>query len=419
MAAPKLPTIGPFPLGVNNRRPAHELTQAVGNGSVDLLRAATNVDISDSGKLRRRDGYQLRHAGRAHSAWGNDHVGFYAEGSDLYHLAVAGVTGGLQRTLIRSDLVPSHPMSFCEAGGTIYYTNGDVLGMVQGAARVDFTPRPLLTPVLSTTQGALSAGRYQVCITHLGPAGESASTAPQAIDVPANGGIRISDIPPAPPGCITLVYMTAANGEVFGRVAVGIASGVAEIVAPVPLGAQCQTLLLEPMPAGAIVRWCNGRLLVAVGSLLIYSEPFMPGLYRPSKNYIPFPKPITVLETCGSGVFVAADKTYWLGGEITAAALAEVLPYGGVLRSGGTDPSAPNTCFWISDRGLVYGAAHGTVRNVQEDQLALAGGAAGATVLREQDGQKHVLAAVQDPGRTLASFGGRFDAEIIRKGVAV
>ena len=97
---------------------------------------------------------------------------------------------------------------------------------------------------------------------------------------------------------------------------------------------------------GALLpNYVNGRLLVAVGSLLIYSEPFMPGLYRPSKNYIPFPAPITVLEACGAGVFVAADKTYWLGGEITAASLAEVLPYGAVPRSGGTDPSAPNTCF--------------------------------------------------------------------------
>ena len=318
MVAPKLPSIGPFALGVNNRRAPHELTQGVGRESVDLLRAATNVDVSSTGKLRRRDGYQLLHAGRAHSAWGNDHVGFYAEGSDLYHLAVEGAAGGLQRTLIRSDLAPSHPVSFCEAGNTVYYTNGDVLGMVQGPARVDFTPRPLLSPKLAATQGALSAGSYQICITHMGPAGESAATAPQAIDVPANGGIRISDIPPSPSGCITLVYMTAANGEVLGRVAVDIVAGVAEIVAPVPLGAQCQTLLLEPMPAGAIVRWCNGRLLMAVGSLLIYSEPFMPGLYRPNKNYIPFPAPITVMEPSGSGVFVASDKTYWLGGEITA-----------------------------------------------------------------------------------------------------
>ncbi|MEG0194488.1 MAG: hypothetical protein RR857_23855 [Comamonas sp.] len=415
MASKQLPRIGPFPFGVNNRLADHELTQSVGDGAVDLLRAAVNVDVTANGKLRRRAGFTLAHAGRAHSAWGNDKAGFYADGSDLYHLAV---NGELQRTLIRSDLAPTHPVSYCEAGGTFYYSNGDVLGMVQGSTRVDFTPRPLLTPVLSATQGAMNAGRYQVCITQFGQAGESASTAPRTIDLPAGGGIRISDIPPAPFGCITLIYMTAPDGEVFGRVAVDIVGGVAEVVAPLPLGAGCQTLLLEPMPAGSIVRHSNGRLIVAVGNLLIYSEPFMPGLYRPSKNYIPFPARITLIEPCGRGIFVAADKTYWLGGEITGASLDEVLPYGALPHSGGNDPIKPDTCFWMSERGLVFGAKDGSVSNVQEDQLALSGGTAGATVFREHGGQKHVLAAVQDPSKTQASFGGRFDAEIIRKGVA-
>ena len=419
MANKKLPTIGPFPLGVNNRRPPHELTQAVGNTTVDLLRDAVNVDISDSGKLRRRDGFKQVHAGRSHSAWGDDKAGFYAEGGSLYHLALAP-GGELQRTLIRDDLAPTAPLSYCEAGGTHYYTNGQELGMVHGGARLDFTPPPLLAPVLSAIPGALPQGRYQVCITQFGAAGESASTKPSTIEVPeGGGGIRISAIPPAPAACITLIYITAADGEVFGRVTVDIAAGVAEVVAPMPLGAGCQTLLLEPMPAGSIVRFSNGRLLVAVGSLLIYSEPFFPGLHRPSKNYIPFPAPITVIEPCGGGVFVAADKTYWLGGEITQASLAEVLPYGAVPHSGGNDPTRPDAPFWISDRGLVFGAADGTVKNVQEEQLALAGGTAGASVYRERDGQRHVLTSTQDPSRTTAGFGCRFDAEIIRKGAAI
>lgn len=418
MASKKLPTIGPFPFGVNNRRPPHELTQAAGNTAVDLLRDAVNVDVSDTGKLRRREGFKRVHAGRAHSAWGDDTTGFYAEGGSLYHLALAA-GGELQRTLIRSDLAPTQPLSYCEAGGTCYYTNGQELGMVRGGARVDFTLRPLLTPVLSAIPGALPAGRYQVCITQLGPGGESASTAPATIEVPEGGGIRIDSIAPAPAGCITLVYTTAADGEVFGRVAVEVAAGVAEIVAPMPMGAGCQTLLLDPMPAGSIVRFANGRLLVALGNMLVYSEPFMPGLWRVSKNYIPFPAPITVIEPSGSGVFVAADKTYWLAGEITQAGLQQVLPYGAVPQSGGRDPTRPDAPFWVSERGLVFGAADGSVKNVQEDQLALAGGSAGATVWRERNGQRHTLTSTQDPGHTVAGFGGRFDAEIIRKGVAI
>lgn len=417
MAAKKLPTIGPFPAGVNNRRPPHELTQAVGNGSIDLLRDAVNVDVSDSGKLRRREGFSQVFSGRARSAWGDDKAGFYAEGSTLYHLWL-DPGGELRRSVIRADLAPTETLSYCEAGGTYYYTSKSVMGMVRGGARLDFTPRPLLTPELSVTPGALPKGRYQVCITQFGAAGESASTTPAAIEVPAGGGIRVSSIPPAPVGCITLIYVTGADGEVFGRAAVDIAGGVADILTPSSTGATCQTLLLEPMPPGAIVRFGNARLLVAAGNVLCYSEPFFPGLWRPSKNYIQFPEPITALEPSGRGVFVAADKTYWLGGEITQAALDERLPYGAVPNSGGNDPANPESCFWISERGLVFGGPDGSVKNLQEEQLALTGGTAGAAVYRERNGQRHVLTSVQDPGRTSAGFGFRFDAEIIKQGVS-
>lgn len=411
-------TIGPFPLGVNNRREDHDLQLRADNSKTDLLRQAVNVDIDAGGKLRRRKGYTEALAATApHSLWGNGREGFCVDGTTLYHLTDS--PQGLQRTIVRDDLTPGREATFWEEAGTCYYTNGEVLGMVRNGARLDFTTAPLLYPGLSPIGGALPKGRYQVSITHVGPAGESTATMPQVLDLPSGGGIRISPIAPPPAGCAVRIYMTAADGEVLNRVDVPVSSGVAEIVALPAPGARCQTLLLEPMPAGAIVRFHHGRLFVAVGQVLIYSEPFMPGLFRPSKNYIPFSAPITVMEPCGTGIYVAADKTYWLGGEITQASLQEVLPYGAVPYSGSSDIAKANVCYWISERGLIRANGAGEVRNVQEAQLALAGGAAGATLLREQEGQTHIVTAVRDPMQTRAACGGFFEAEIIRKGVAV
>lgn len=405
-------------MGVNNRKQDHDLVQPVQRGSVDLLRSATNVDLTEDGKVRRRPGFtQAIAQGECHSLWGDGTTGFFAAGSGLYQLRESGP--GVAATLVRDDLAPGQPLSYCEAGGTYFYTGSGLIGMVRDGVRIDFTPRLNITPVLSATQGALSAGRYQFCFTQMGVAGESASTVPQVIDLPEGGGIRISGIPAPALGTALHAYMTAANGEVFGRVYLQVTAGVAEVVAPPELGARCQTLLLEPMPAGSIVRHSNGRLLVATGNLLCYSEPFANGLFRPSKNYIPFPAPVTVVEPCGSGVFVVADKTYWLDGEISAASLIERLPYGAVPHSGGTGPADSNTVFWISTRGLVFGGADGSVRNAQEKQLALAGGAVGATLYREREGMAHVLTAVRDPIQTKAAASSYFDAEIVRKGVVL
>lgn len=415
----KLPTIGPFPLGVNNRKYDHELTSPVGRETVDLLRSAVNVDVSEDGKVHRRPGFTLVAPGGApHSAWGDGKAGFYADGPDLFALGLAP-DGQLTAVQIRADLTSGLPVSYCEAGGIHYYSNGQVLGAVQGKARLDFTPPLSTTPALGTTSGALVAGRYQLCFTQVGPAGESAATPPQVVEVPDEGAILIANIPAPADGCALRAYMTAADGEVLGRVPLEIVGSAATIAVQPALGARCQTLLLAPMPPGEVVRFSNGRLLTASGNLLCYSEPFAPGLFNPSKNFIPFPADITVMEPCGDGVFVVADKTYWLAGEITQAPLAEVLPYGAVPHSGGNDPARPGRCFWISERGLVVGGPDGSASNVQEDRLALAGGAAGATLYREREGQAHILTAVRDPMQSKSAVGCFFDAEIIRKGIVL
>ena len=414
MPATQLPAIGPFPLGVDNRRPDHDLTQTVGNGAVDLLRAAVNVDVGDTGKLRRREGYQLLHAGRAHSAWGNGREGFYADAGTLYHLR-QDAGGTLQRAEVRGDLHPARPLAYCEAGGAIYYTNGEVLGMVRGGARLDFTPAPLLAPQVSAAGGGPGgrAGCCHVCITHEGPAGESGATFPTAVLVPEGGQVALTGVQAPPAGCTVSVYATAPDGEVFMCVQSGWSGGALQF-APPAAGAPCQTLLLQAMPPGSAVQFSNARLVVASGSTLVYSEPFLPGLYDPSKNFVQFPEPITLLAACGSGLFVSAGRTYWLEGEITQASLREVLPYAALPRSLGHDPSRADACFWASERGLVFGAADGSVKNVQEDRLALAGGTSAATVLRERQGQQHVLSSIHNPGKTRAAFGGSFGAEIIR-----
>ena len=402
-----LQSLGPFSLGVDNRKADHALTQRVGNGSIDLLRSATNVDITAEGRVRRRAGRTAVLAGsNVHSLWSDDRTAFFADGPSLFTLDAAMAPHAL-----RNDLIAGQPLSFCEAGGTYYYTGAGLLGMVRDGARTDFTPTLAATPSLEPTAGALPPGRYQMCFTQTGPAGESAATLPQTIVLDAPGGISIA----APVSSYTtLVYMTGPDGEVLGRV--GPIHGTLDIVAPPALGARCPTLLMAPMPSGSIVRFSNGRLLVAVGNLLCYSEPFAHGLFNPAKNFIAFPAPVTLVEPCTNGVFIAADRTYWIDGEITQATLQPKLPYGAVPHSSARHMRRPEVAYWIGEKGLVVGTPDGAVQVMQEAQLALSGGPAGAALVRESEGMQHVITAVRDPMATTGACSSYFDAEIIRKG---
>ena len=85
---------------------------------------------------------------------------------------------------------------------------------------------------------------------------------------------------------------------------------------------------LVPMPAGQHIAHHAGRLLVAVGSAVIYSEPFTPHLRDPARGFEMFPAPITCIVAVERGVVVVADKTYWVAGGFPAQEVRAVLEYG-------------------------------------------------------------------------------------------
>lgn len=174
------------------------------------------------------------------------------------------------------------------------------------------------------------------------------------------------------------------------------------------------TAKLVQMPGGTVVRYYNGRVLCASGRYLLYSEAFSPALYNPLKGYIPFPAVITVVEPCAGGVYIVADKTYFLTGPMAEASLREVSRATGVPGTGLALDDG--TVCWVSDSGLVVGTPSGEVNNVQDKHVAVAPAAAGATLYREQDGMRQLVASLFNPGTSVAAATTYMDAEIVRQG---
>ncbi|QRF60249.1 hypothetical protein [Variovorax paradoxus] len=403
--------LGTFAPGLNNRLQPTQLGRTLADRSrATFLSAGENIDITGRGYLKRRRGIALARAGAAtHSVWGDDAEGYCAFGSDLLRLEPVG--DELAATTVLSGLPELAPISYTRMpDGDVVWSNGQRIGRLRAAAALPLaTLRPQVVPSVSAIAGALSAGRYQVAFTEIGPLGESGSTPPVAITLPDSGGLRITGLGPS-----TIVYMTGPNGSVFNAIATD-----GDIVTLANSGAMLRTLLLADMPAGSTVRHYKGSLLVAAGNLLFKSEPFLYGLFSPSQGYIPFPAPITVVEPCETGVFVCADRTYWLAGGLLDTAPAVVLPYGGLQGSGGSvrtpDGQGTQQAFWLSPRGLVIGTPDGAANNVQEHALKFGRARAGATLFREQDGANHILCARQEPARPLGAAQGFFAVETIVK----
>lgn len=145
------------------------------------------------------------------------------------------------------------------------------------------------------------------------------------------------------------------------------------------------------MPAGGSLCHYRGQLLVASGSFLFISEPYRYHSHKPHRGFIPFPAPITVIAPCEDGVFVCADKTYWLGGDLFDGAAVTVAQLGALKNSLVLD-NEYSVAYWQSPKGLVIGAAGGQIKFPQDAAMDFEPSPAGATWLREREGQKYLVA---------------------------
>jgi hypothetical protein len=403
-------TFGPL-LGENNRLPDNRLSTDGGS----FLRSAVNVDLTDANLLRRRKGYAKVVDGiRARSIWSNGGgVAFFADANTLYSLS-----SEYAKTALVSDIATNALVSYCDARGVIYATDGDrIWKLTEASATLVGIKAPQSNPALSSAAGgSLAAGTYQVAVTHIAANGEeSPARFPlPSIDVAANSALTISGIP-ARAGFSTAVYLTPPNGDVLYRVSAAAGSSLVISLPPATDGARCATIDLDNLSGGDIIRYTGGRLLVASGSLLFYSEPFALHLYNPRKNYVQFSEAITMLEPCEGGFYLSADQTYWVGGDVASATLQAVLPYRAVANTGCRIPHN-NNVWWASERGGVVGKPGGEIGNIQDKHVIVEKCSTGATMYREQDGIKQmVMSLFGGDGQQGAALSSYLDGELVRK----
>jgi len=172
--------------------------------------------------------------------------------------------------------------------------------------------------------------------------------------------------------------------------------------------------MLASTPFGTIVRHYKGRLLTVQGNTLFFSEPYSEHLYRPDRNWIVTAEPITLVVPMDTGVWLCAEKTYWLAGDLADTTLLEVLPFGANPRSDFRHPDE-KAVMWSSSQGIVK-AGEGQAATPMSKAINAMGALAGATVFVDRDGMGKAVAATFGTNVSGASVGSYMDAEVIRKG---
>ncbi|WP_312836419.1 hypothetical protein [Comamonas sp.] len=375
-------------LGLNNRLPPTRMEVALPNRTTAAwLQVAKNIDLTSNGFIRRRRGAAAKLVGNCHSVWADKADAYMVREGDLVHLNVRS----LAQTTVQAG-VGQAPLQYVRLpDGMVYWTNGNQIGRLAGAsARSIATPVPNPVPVASATGGSLPPGRYQVLFTALGPDGESPTTEPQSIHLPNGGGVAIAGLTPN-----TLVYATGPDGEIFNEIAPG------DYLSLGNTGAACGTLMHKTMPAGRAIAHYRGSLMMGRGRFVYVSEPYEYGQVNLGRAFIPFPGEVSVIAPCEDGVYICADKTYWIAGDPLNSAPVVVLPFGAMPGSLAYDPKE-QASYWQSELGVIVAKPGGIVVAPQDDALQFGRAESGATLVRDQDGETHIIAA-------------RFDVEELRE----
>jgi len=363
--------LGPF-LGINNRLPDSALHVRTRQIQGDYLKDAVNVDIDNAGRLlRRRDVALVQAMTGAHSLYlTSDTAGFLVRDSVLYAVTLPAYAETLLKVLT-SDAA----MSYVEYNGDLYYSNGTDSGRITAGVVYPLGLPTPDTPTISVIGGSLPAGWYQTTISYVNATtGEEGGVCGSAnIELTAEGGIRVPLPAAAVAGASHVnVYLSATNGELpYLATTVAVGTALVDLTA-LASGREASVRFEDPLPPGRLLL-SNGRLCSVSGGTLYVGIPYRPGYYLPAEGYVPFPEPISVAVDAQAGIYVAADKTYWLPHD---GVIADVLPYGAVP---GTEFSYPDKTIygWFGDKGFVLGKPNGEVEAVMSDNIELTPPASG------------------------------------------
>lgn len=392
------------------------------------LEEGLNVDIdSVMGGLSTRDGQTLRNAGAYHSLWSKDDVCLIASGTQLKNVRTLGA-GSYALDVLRSDLTAGARLSYWMVNGQVYYCNGHETGVVKrGANRTFGLAQPTGQPVAAPIGGGLPAGRYQYAVTYLRDDGQESGTGlAGTIDLgnpltPAGpsafaSGIGFSMIPvSADPTVIAkAIYITPTNGEVLYRaMVISAAATTAQYRnAGYDLRLPLNTQFGRPVPVGHMVAWYRGRMLMAQGSVIWYSLPYRYEMFMLRKAFLPFEADINLLAPVEDGVFVGADKTYFLQGLAPETFQSRVVA--GYPAIPGTlayeqgdylgDGVAGRAAYWASPRGHCVGTNGGSFKNITESRFSYPIGQRGAGIVRQVRGNNQYLAVLEGDGPANNAF---------------
>lgn len=398
-------TIGPFK-GMNNMQGKR--------GDPSRPETILNADNDSQGSLNARQGKQLvSELPGAHSLWSNADVAFVAAKGVLYR--------------VTEEEVPEEICSLGQDGPVHYATvrtdneQSVYISAPDFKARYDIPNATLNswgipipeTPKGSIVEGELQPGLYHICYTQI-----------IRNEMSGNGGILQVNIQEENKGIFLAnaagyqVWVTDPGGGELQRL------GETNMITRQPAGGEPLPTFgaYPPNPGLKHLRWYAGRMWAFDGKLLVYSEPFSPGLFNP-ENYFDFGLEGTMIAPVAGGLYASnKEETFFLSGtdpvamrkiKVGSGAVPGSLAYIKTLREFGN-----NVPVWVANQGIMAGSHEGQVVCLTNRKVKLTPNEGeAASIARQNNGEMQYLTSYRrNPGGSGMGMGDSATAEIVRNG---
>jgi hypothetical protein len=248
--------------------------------------------------------------------------------------------------------------------------------------------------VLAVSDGSLAEGTYSAGFSWVRGTLEGPLSPLTSVHVAAGDQLHIF-VPPAFDGSVTAarLYLTDPNGA--EPLYVCEAAPDSMTVVALPSGSRRTTPFPHKvaMPAGKFVTEWRGRLWVALGNRIVFSEPMAYHVTDPRHGFIQFPESVTFMVCVEGGIWVGQRTgVMFLAGKspaemsVVRTGLAAPVPESAILvppdvLPGELAESGQAAALWLAENGYVIGLSNGKPTEVHKGKLSGISAERGTTVL--------------------------------------
>ena len=388
-----------WPNGINNKAQERNLPPGT-------VRDSVNVDPLNSGGYAVRASPDKRYEAtnmRGCLAVGN--VLLIADGESLVHYDTQTDSAQVIRSIAGSGLfvgdVLNEELFFC--------TENENLRFHAGSLRRWGVQDVLNQPVPSIVTGSLRPGVYQLAMTWFDGRDEGGTAGAIQIEVAANQAITVTL--PSRAGHTPRLYVSQPGGSTLYLQCEGAGGYVVNRVDDST--ARLETMHMRAPRPGSIVTQHNGVLAIADRSYLWVTTPLRPHLQRPMSGFFQFAAPIGFVISADGGLYVSADKTYFISGvESDAPAIQTVFDYASVA---GTAVKSPDDkAVWMTRYGVAITEAPGQAKLISQEHFVPELAKAGSSGIVERNGNQLVVTTMTGGrGANPLAASDHYEAEIV------